>query len=119
MPSSTTRHGSFRVKVESLLDMGPSVVVLTRGSEGATGFLRNGAEVHAAAVTAEIADTVGAGDTFNAGFMAKLSELGCLSKSQLQSLAPQALQEALQYGAQAAAVTVSRIGADPPWAEEL
>mgnify|MGYP000203369845 CR=1 FL=1 len=106
-------------KVAQLMPKGISILLLTRGEAGATGFLADGSRVDIEAIAAKLADTVGAGDTFNAGVLAKLSELGCLSKSQLQSLAPQALQEALQYGAQAAAVTVSRIGADPPWAEEL
>ena len=67
----------------------------------------------------EIADTVGAGDTFNAGVLAKLYELGALQKTKLRSLAVDALEQALVHGARVAAVTVSRAGANPPWADEL
>ena len=110
---------SLRDKVGELLKKGPSVVILTRGGEGATGYLANGEEVQVPAVKAEIVDTVGAGDTFNAGVLAKMSELGRLHKSALATLAPEVLSEALAYGARVAAVTVSRAGANPPWVEEI
>lgn len=110
---------SLREKVQELQDMGPSVVILTRGSEGATGFLASGVEVHVPAIRAEIVDTVGAGDTFNAGFLAKLSELGELRMPNLRELSETALRDALTHGARVAAITVTRVGANPPWAEEL
>mgnify|MGYP005984800877 FL=1 len=110
---------SLRDKVTELLEKGPSVVILTRGGEGATGYLANGEEVQVPAVKAEIVDTVGAGDTFNAGVLAKMSELGQLHKSALSTLSPEMLSEALAYGARVAAVTVSRAGANPPWVEEV
>jgi fructokinase len=110
---------SLRDKVTELLEKGPSVVILTRGGEGATGYLANGEEVQVPAVKAEIVDTVGAGDTFNAGVLAKMSELGQLHKSALSTLSPEMLSEALAYGARVAAVTVSRAGANPPWVEEI
>ncbi|HIF77124.1 MAG TPA: carbohydrate kinase [Sulfitobacter sp.] len=110
---------SLRDKVAELLDKGPSVVILTRGGEGATGYLANGEEVQVPAVKAEIVDTVGAGDTFNAGVLAKMSELGQLHKSALATLSPEVLTESLAYGARVAAVTVSRAGANAPWVEEI
>ncbi|MDU8928624.1 carbohydrate kinase [Alisedimentitalea sp. MJ-SS2] len=110
---------SLQEKVETLLDKGPSVVILTRGGEGATGFLANGGEVQVPALKAKITDTVGAGDTFNAGVLAKLSELGQLHKPGLAELSLDVLSEALAHGARVAAVTVSRAGANPPWAGEL
>ena len=110
---------SLRDKVTELLAKGPSVVILTRGGEGATGYLANGEEVQVPAVKAEIVDTVGAGDTFNAGVLAKMSELGQLHKSALATLSPEVLTEALAYGARVAAVTVSRAGANAPWVEEI
>ncbi|MFG6592022.1 carbohydrate kinase [Sulfitobacter sp. 1A12157] len=110
---------SLRDKVAELLKKGPSVVILTRGGEGATGYLANGEEVQVPAVKAEIVDTVGAGDTFNAGVLAKMSELGQMHKSALATLPPEVLSDALAYGARVAAVTVSRAGANPPWVEEI
>ena len=68
---------------------------------------------------AKIADTVGAGDTFNAGVLSKLSELGLLHKPGLAELTCDSLSEALTHGARVSAITVSRVGANPPWAGEL
>lgn len=110
---------SLRDKVKSVQQKGPSVVILTRGGEGASGFLSDGTEVSVPAQRVEIVDTVGAGDTFNAGVLAKLYELGALQKSKLKTLSADALSQALEHGARVAAVTVSRAGANPPWAEEL
>lgn len=110
---------SLKEKVDVVLERGPSVVILTRGGEGATGFLSDGAEVNVRARRVEIVDTVGAGDTFNAGVLAKLYELGALQKSKLKTLPADALTKALEHGARVAAVTVARAGANPPWAEEI
>ena len=64
-------------------------------------------------------DTVGAGDTFNAGVLASLDAAGVLNKSDLDALPDAVLQAALSLGNRAAAITVSRPGANPPWAHEL
>jgi len=106
-------------KVQTMLAKGPTLVIITRGSEGATGFLRSGLEVTALAQKVEVADTVGAGDTFNAGVLAKLSQLGLLNKCALETLTKEDLNAALSHGARIAAITVSRAGANPPWAHEL
>ena len=110
---------SLKDKVDFVLKSGPSVVILTRGGEGATGFLADGSEVTVPAARVEIVDTVGAGDTFNAGVLAKLYELGALQKSKLRTLSAEDLEQALGHGARVAAVTVSRAGANPPWADEI
>ena len=105
-------------KMGALMAKGPSAAILTLGAEGSTGFGPDGAEVHVPATPVDVADTVGAGDTFNAGFLAKIWELGLLG-GDLAELTPKALEAAMTHGAKAAAVTVSRIGADPPRADEI
>ena len=110
---------SLREKVKRLLDKGPALVILTRGAGGATGYLSEGPDVAVPVEHVQIVDTVGAGDTFNAGVMAKLSELGALQKKRLRELDPEVTRQALAFGAKIAAATVSRAGANPPWAEEL
>ncbi|TNJ42091.1 carbohydrate kinase [Phaeobacter sp. B1627] len=109
----------FEGKAAALQSHGPSVVLVTRGAEGATGILPDGAQVTVPAETATVVDTVGAGDTFNAGVLARLDELGLLSKSALKTLQAAPLEKALAYGAKVAAITVARAGANPPWAREL
>ncbi|MBN2761108.1 MAG: carbohydrate kinase [Rhodobacteraceae bacterium] len=97
---------------------GPRIVVVTEGAEGARAFFAGGM-AHAAASRVAVVDTVGAGDTFNAGFLAALDDAGLLSRSALEGLTEGQITTALKLGAQAAAVTVSRAGANPPWRSEL
>ena len=112
--------GSLEDKVARLRAAGPSLVVLTRGSEGAVGFFgAAGQRVDVPVRRVEVADTVGAGDTFNAGVLARLSQLGLLNKSALAEITPEAVRDALEYGAKVAAITVSRAGANPPWKHEI
>ncbi|MCZ4291377.1 carbohydrate kinase family protein [Hoeflea alexandrii] len=100
------------------LGQGPSLVVFTRGARGAIGFSReHTVEVDGVAVT--VADTVGAGDTFNAGILASLKRDNVLTKQAMKALSADAIGNALGLGARAAAVTVSRPGANPPWAGEI
>ncbi|SMR83598.1 fructokinase [Aliiroseovarius halocynthiae] len=106
-------------KARALLEHGPAFVIVTRGGEGASGFLKDGAQIDVPAQRVQIVDTVGAGDTFNAGVMAKLSERGQLTKEALSTLTPDIAFEALAFGANVAAITVSRAGANPPWGDEL
>ena len=106
-------------KISAMLDTGPSVVIVTQGAEGAIATLADGTSITVPAVKTNVVDTIGAGDTFNAGFLAKLSELGLLTPEALGTLDPDALRDAMTYGARVAAITVSRAGANPPWANEL
>lgn len=106
-------------KVHILRERGPAVVVLTRGSAGACAFFGDKQIVEIAAENVDVEDTVGAGDTFNAGFLAKLAEDAVLERESLTALGPDALKRALAHGAKVAAITVSRAGANPPWAHEL
>ncbi|CUH41886.1 carbohydrate kinase family protein [Ruegeria atlantica] len=106
-------------KVPLLLQAGPSLVIVTRGSDGASGYLADGSETSVPVKAVEVVDTVGAGDTFNAGVLAELDRAGRLTKANLRTLDPDVLRAALAKGADVAAITVSRAGANPPWAHEL
>ncbi|MAY62297.1 MAG: carbohydrate kinase [Rhizobiales bacterium] len=100
------------------LDRGVKLVVITRGPEGAIGFASD-QMIDVQGVKVEVADTVGAGDTFNAGILASLHRAGRLDKDAIANLSGDEIHDALLWGAKAAAVTVSRPGANPPWAEEI
>ena len=106
-------------KISAMLDTGPSVVIVTQGAEGAIATLADGTSIAVPAAKTNVVDTIGAGDTFNAGFLAKLSELDLLTPEALGTLDPDVLRDAMTYGARVAAITVSRAGANPPWANEL
>lgn len=104
--------------VLQLLELGPKLILRTHGAEGATGITKT-LQVNRAADSVAVADTIGAGDTFNAGLLTALSEAGVLTRDALDSLDEETLLKALDLASQAAAVTVSRPGANPPWREEL
>lgn len=110
--------GDSHDQARAILAGGPSLVCITEGARGATGHTRAG-YVHVAAPKVTVADTVGAGDTFNAGVLTALWRARLLSKAALAALGEEALREALTLGVRAAAVTVSRPGANPPWTHEL
>lgn len=110
---------SPEAKAKSLLSKGPKAVIVTKGSAGASAYLANGAQVDVAAPHVSVVDTVGAGDTFNAGFLAKLHSLGCLTKVAIADMTVCDAQAALDFAAKVAAVTVSRKGANPPTLAEL
>lgn len=115
LPGDESHHD----KMLKLTTQGPSIVIMTRGKDGAKAITSQQQVVEVSSKLVEVVDTVGAGDTYNAGFLAKLSETNHLTKASLKSISVEALSEALAFGASVAAITVSRAGANPPWASEL
>ncbi|SFG53006.1 fructokinase [Palleronia marisminoris] len=109
---------TLEARAQALLRRGPALVCLTQGAEGAVAFTAE-RQVSVPATRAEVVDTVGAGDTFNAGILASLSEQGVLTKTALRDLPEEAMAAALTLGVRAAAVTVGRAGANPPRRTEL
>ncbi|TPI16464.1 carbohydrate kinase [Mesorhizobium sp. B4-1-3] len=110
--------GSHEEVVRNWLDRGPKLIVVTHGGEGAVGYSK-AHKVMVMPQKVKVVDTVGAGDTFNAGILASLHEQGLLTKAAIGSLSDDAIRKALELGAKAAAVTVSRAGANPPWRHEI
>ncbi|MCE6952033.1 carbohydrate kinase [Cereibacter sphaeroides] len=111
-------EGDLVTLARGILARGPHLVLITEGSKGARAVTAT-QDRFCAATPVRVADTVGAGDTFNAGALAALHEAGALSKATLAALPDDVLDAALSLGTRAAAVTVSRPGANPPWADEL
>jgi len=103
------------------LDQGPSIVVLTRGGAGMVGWCRAGrVDVPAPSVT--VADTVGAGDSAMAALLDALWTHGLLggpARDALAAVSTDVLESVVTHAVRAAAITVSRPGADPPHRTEL
>lgn len=110
--------GTLPDLAETLRAKGPRIVLVTEGAYGITAFHPGGA-VKTAAHEVEVVDTVGAGDTFNGGFLAGLADASALSKAALSHITDDTLAAAMTLGAKAAAVTVSRAGANPPTRDDL
>jgi len=114
-------HRPHAESAAALLDLGPAAVAVTRGPAGALWLDRQGAvEIESRPVV--VADTIGAGDTFGAGLVDALWErgrLGAEGREALAALPRDEVAAVLEHAARAAAVTVSRPGADPPYRHEL
>lgn len=95
-----------------------SIVIITRGSNGADVYTKN-YHFRSPAVETTIIDTVGAGDTFNAGLLAGLRRAEVLEKQKLISIEQDDLEKAVKLANSVASITVSRAGANPPWQHEL
>ncbi|MBU2992699.1 carbohydrate kinase [Octadecabacter sp. 1_MG-2023] len=111
-------EGDLAELARGLITKGAKFVCITEGANGVTGYTAEH-EVYVPSERSVVVDTVGAGDTFNAGTLAGLDRLGCLTKERIAHLTKEEIQEALHLGVRAAAVTVSRAGANPPTAAEL
>ncbi|WP_235915487.1 carbohydrate kinase family protein [Puerhibacterium puerhi] len=100
---------------------GPVLVVVTRGGDGSV-LVRGDDVVTVPGVTVEVADTIGAGDTFMGALLDALVTLGAHgpgAREVLAVLSAAELRRAASWAAAAAAITVSRPGADPPTHAEL
>lgn len=111
--------GSSADKIAKLHQNGAGIVILTKGSDGASAFIKGQEVARVEVPKVIVVDTVGAGDTFNAGLLAQLSNMGLLEKTALNGIDANALGLALKFAAKVAAVTVSRAGANPPLLAEL
>lgn len=103
------------------VELGVSLAVATRGGEGALAVTRD-AMAEVPGVSVAVADTVGAGDSFMAALIDGLlrrTPAGAGVASALADLTTTELERLLGYCTRAAAVTVSRPGADPPHRSEL
>ena len=100
---------------------GPAMVVVTRGAAGPWGITAAG-EAEFAAPRVEVADTVGAGDSFMAALLSGVVDRGlngAQNRADLRALPAEGLTALLAHATRAAAVTVSRAGANPPTRAEL
>lgn len=113
--------------VADWLTRGAGLVIVTRGAGGAAAMTAAGG-VEVAAPAVEVADTVGAGDTLMGAFLAALAGAVMTGSAAhdpaavrrgFSALSLADLEALLAYGVAAAAVTISRAGADPPWPDEI
>lgn len=115
-PDLSTGHAA-----RAIAGLGPSLVVVTLGAEGALA-VHGGSEVVVPAPEVEVTDTVGAGDSFMGALLHWLDRTGHLGSdptARLTGLDEGDLHALLTHAATAAARTVTRVGADPPTEAEL
>ncbi len=105
----------WRVAARSLLEPGPSVVLVTDGGR-AVGVVGRAMTFEVPVPAVPVVDTVGAGDAFGGGFLARWIERG-LGRAELAD--PAALRDAVVLAIEVAGLTCQRPGADPPHRSEL
>lgn len=98
--------------------LGPSLVVVTLGGEGALG-LAGGDVLRVPVPPVDVVDTVGAGDAFSAALLAGLADAGLLDRAALAAASDDVLRPVLELAARCASLTCTRPGADPPTRAEL
>ena len=98
--------------LDRILAVGPRLAAVTLGAEGAV-LATAQDRVRVPPVAVDVVDTIGAGDTFMATMIHALASrpVGPLARDDLDAIG--------RHAVDAAAVTVSRAGADLPWAAEL
>ena len=97
------------------------LLVITRGSDG-VGLYRDGKRFDVDGFSANLIDTVGAGDTFIATFLAELSAVGATGDSPAEKLAGLSeadLEKFAKAANAAAALVCERIGCQPPTKQEI
>jgi len=102
-----------------LLGQGTSLVVITRGNHGAIAWHAGAGQIEVAAPEVEVADTIGAGDSFQAALLFALYKQGRIAREALKDISADELRRALSFAASCAGLTCTRPGADPPWSHEM
>ena len=113
-------EGSDVDQISSDWSAGGKLVIITRGGEGASIF-RSGAKLDVLAPRINLADTVGAGDTFMANFLGELLDrdgLGSDPMARLERLSDEEITAAGNFAAYAAAIVCERKGCEPPTKRE-
>ena len=105
--------------IESWLTHRCQLVFLTRGGEGASVFSRAHGSWSVPACSVTIADTVGAGDTFQAALISWLTEQQLDSVDGVQRLSREQIDAMLKFAVQAAALTCGKTGPDLPYRHQL
>ena len=95
------------------------LVVITRATEGSVAFTRDARASSPIYPAKKGGDNVGAGDTLMAGILTWLRDHRMLGAGKLAKLSADQLQQMLWFGAVAAGINCSRVGANPPTRDEV
>lgn len=109
----------YQERANALLGQGTSLVVITCGNSGAIAWHARAGQIEVAAPQVVVADTIGAGDSFQAALLFALHKQGRLVRERLKEISAEELRRALSFAANCAGLTCTRPGADPPWSHEV
>lgn len=109
----------FAASAAALLARGASLIVITRGTNGALAWHRTAGAIVVSAPAVDVVDTIGAGDSFQAALLFALHQLKRIERTRLQTVGADDLRRALSFACKCAALTCTRAGADPPRRDEI
>ncbi|MDI4231901.1 carbohydrate kinase [Bradyrhizobium sp. Arg237L] len=110
---------AYAAKAEEFLAGGGSLFVITRGMKGAQAWHPAAGAIEVGAPAVTVVDTIGAGDSFQAALLFALHKQGRLGRSGLKDTKANELRSALSFACSCAALTCTRVGADPPRSNEV
>ncbi|MBK5935200.1 fructokinase [Rhodovulum imhoffii] len=102
--------GNAEEKAHGFLAHGPGLVCLTLGAEGAVAFT-HGTRLALPATKVAETDTVGAGDSFNAGLMAALAQHGKMNRLSVSTMTPETLHAVMETAIRIASESIAHKGA--------
>jgi len=103
-------------KVDDIFLSGVKIILHTIGKKGVRVYMDSGDTFTASVEPIKVIDTIGAGDSFNAGFLYYLD-----SKRYLQdkNFDKRAIQDAVEFANKVARFTVSQKGVNPPRLDQI
>ncbi len=110
---------NYKDFAQEVINSGSEIVIITRGKDGAWLKNKKGIEIDISAQELNVIDTIGAGDTFSAAFLAQLINKEIKSLNELRELSSSDLINILNNCAHASGLTCSRLGANPPYRHEV
>jgi len=110
--------------LKKTIDLGTRLAIVTLGPGGAIALLkRDDGSLTKVRITGihipQIADTVGAGDTFLGAFLARLHYMNKMTHNVIIDLSETDLRDALSFANKAASIVCTRYGTNPPSMEEI
>jgi len=112
-------NDDYAGRAAAMLAAGASLVVITQGIRGVQAWHGNAGALKIETPKVKVVDTIGAGDSFQAALLYALQALGRIATAPLRQIDADELRRVLSFAAACAAITCGRVGADPPWRDDI
>jgi len=99
---------------ERWLGLGPALVVMTDGADGALAYRPGASPVRQPGRSVKVVDTIGAGDAFTAGLLTGLLRRDLHTPDHVAALDDGPLHDVMAEAVLVSSLTCERAGADPP-----